>query len=158
MSPKIQPEQYVTIDADRIRELSKERHITQTYIAKTVLGYEYRHYTRELAKGCIKKEWLEKICDCLGCSRKYLTGESPQPGNRVNDFYLPDMMKQALKQLLIFSEMGHYTAQVEEMRGQDIENLVDILTAMLDSPEEFYKIVPMEQIEKIHSKKIFGEE
>lgn len=68
------------------------------------------------------------------------------------------MMKQALKQLLIFSEMGHYTAQVEEMRGQDIENLVDILTAMLDSPEEFYKIVPMEQIEKIHSKKIFGEE
>ena len=139
--PIIPADRYVPIIPERIRSLAKAKHITQTYIAKKVLGYEYRHYTRELSKGFIQKEWLEKISTCLDCSTKYLTGESQSPGYRYDDFYLPGEMRKALKQFLKFAQMEHYADLVDSMHGQDIANLEDILVAMLDDPEEFYKAV-----------------
>lgn len=156
--PIIPADRYVPIIPERIRSLAKAKHITQTYIAKMVLGYEYRHYTRELSKGFIQKEWLEKISTCLDCSTKYLTGESQSPGYRYDDFYLPGEMRKALKQFLKFAQMEHYADLVDSMHGQDIANLEDILVAMLDDPEEFYKAVSMDDIAKIHSRKIFGDE
>ena len=57
-----------------------------------------------------------------------------------------------------YSEMGHYVDMIDDLSGIAIQNIADIIVALIDSPDDFYRLVDMEQIEKIHSKKIFGEE
>ena len=57
-----------------------------------------------------------------------------------------------------YSEMGHYVDKIDDLSGIAIQNIADIIVALIDSPDDFYRLVDMEQIEEIHSRKIFGEE
>lgn len=150
MSPKVKAEQLVKVVPDRIREIAKERNVTLTDIAVNCLYVTARHFRRQLSIGEIEYSWLEKICEKLNISRDYLLGNTDKKKERVEDFYAMDKMKESLVQLLRFSQNRHYTAKVEQLSGTDIEHILDLLIAMIDSPEKVDAIMPYEALEKIH--------
>ena len=57
-----------------------------------------------------------------------------------------------------YYEMGHYVDMVDDLSDISIHNIADIIIALIDSPDDFYHLVDMEQIEEIHVRKVFGEE
>lgn len=158
MSPKLREENYVQIVPERIKDLSKKRNITLTYLAEQCIFTTYRNFSKQLSTGRLKKQWVEILAEKLDCSRKYLTGEKTHPGHRVEDFYSVDMMKSGLKQLMKYYEMGHYVDMIDDLSDISIQNIADIIIALIDSPDDFYHLVDMEQIEEIHFRKVFGEE
>ena len=136
-----------------MRNLAKEKKITITFLAEEVLHITYRHFLRILSSGSIRKEDLEKLCDSLDVSRNFLNGSKSSFAYREEDFYSIDEQKKALKHLIKFDCMQHYSAAIDSLTKEDIMNISDIIIALIDSPDDFYKIVNMELIEKIHFKK-----
>lgn len=157
MSPKLREENYIQIIPERIKDLSKKRNITLTYLAEQCIFTTYRNFSKQMSMGRLKKQWVEILAEKLDCSRRYLTGERSHPGHREDDFYSVDMMKSGLKQIMKYSEMGHYVNKIDDLSGIAIQNISDIIVALIDSPDDFYRLVDMEQIEEIHSRKVFGE-
>lgn len=152
MSPKLKEDRFVVVIPDRIRETAKKNGITITSLAEQCLFTTYRNFCKQLAKGEIKKEWLEIICDKLDVSQKYITGETDNFKFRIEDFYLRDKQLNSLSDLLKYSQMGHYSDRIGELNGTDIENILSLIVAMLDSHDEMYSIVPFDRLDEIHEK------
>lgn len=154
MSPKLREENFVSVDVERIREQCKRRKVKITDLAENYIFTSYRNFNKQLAKGQIKKTWLDIICDKLNVTRKYFIGECQHPYSRVEDYYAVDKMKEGLSQFLKFSQNLHYIEKLEQLDASDFLNIETIIIAMLDSPTEVNTIIPYEDLEKIHEKEV----
>lgn len=144
----------MSVLSERIKLIAQKRRITITSIAKEI-HVSHRHLCRLLSQGEMSSEYLNKICEVLDINSKYITGETDRIGRRIEDFYSVDVIKDSLKKIMMFSEMGHYVEKIDDLQGMEIEDIVSILVAYIDSPEDFFKLVSMEDIDRIHHNKVF---
>lgn len=135
----------IDIDSERIKELAKKRGMTQTYLANEIIHVSYEHFSRQLKSGKIQKYWLEKLCDALNASRKYLTGEYQSTSNRnriparSNDYYVEENQRKAIAELLLYSRHESYSKRVDELTLLEIQTIIHTITWLMDDPETYYK-------------------
>lgn len=153
MSPKLRAAMYASIIPERIKEIALRRNVRMKDLASAV-GTVYENFSRQIKKGSIQKDWLETICDTLDVSRDYLTGVRNHPGYRVDDFDQTDKKIEYLCLFLKYSAMGHYVDKASKLTANDLYKIEDIIIALLDSPEEFYELIPWNKLEEIHYREV----
>lgn len=113
---------FVTVSKQRIKELLKERGITQKELAND-LDITPEHLTRCLTKGRISKTWLLAIAQYLDISSSYLAGMSEMELSRF-----AELRKEAIERTddilnEVFLLLGFSSEQYKELPDYEIENL-----------------------------------
>lgn len=113
---------FVTVSKQRIKELLKERGITQKELAND-LDITPEHLTRCLTKGRISKTWLLAIAQYLDVSVSYLAGMSEMELTQFAE--LRNEALQRTDNILneLFLLLGFSSEQYKELPDYEIENL-----------------------------------
>ena len=113
---------FVTISKQRIKELLKERGITQKKLASE-LDITPEHLTRCLTKGKISKTWLLAIARYLDISTSYLAGTSEIALTQSAELRGDALQRtdDILKELFLL--LGFSSEQYNELNDYEIENL-----------------------------------
>lgn len=153
MSPKLRAAQYTAIIPERVKQVAQQRNVKMKDLASAV-GTVYENFSRQVRKGTIQKDWLEIMCDRLDVSRDFLTGARDNPGCRIDDYDQAEKKKEYLGMFLKYSAMGHYVKKISALTGNDLYAIEEIIIALLDSPEEFYELIPLNKLEEIHFREV----
>lgn len=142
MSPRIKQEKLERIDAERIREIIKSQKMKVSHFCEEQLNISYRNFCKILSKGEMDRRDLERMCDALNVSKEYLTGNSPVKMPRMMDFSVPEKKREALKELLKYSNRTQdIIDKVDELDMFAITHLTFLVELAITNPQEFYKIV-----------------
>ena len=130
MSPKLRETTYISIVPERIKEVAVKKQIRMKDLAASV-GTVYENFSRQIKKGQIQKDWLEIICDKLNVSREYLIGNSEKIGSRSNDFNRIDKVREALKQIVVYSRSSDLVEDVELLSDFDIHEIATEICGLI---------------------------